>query len=609
MTHGRSTPRTGRVATTLCVVGCLVAWLAGCVNVPTGGRVATGRAVENAGPVDDPYVRLIPVPPGQNWLPAQIVEGFITASAAFDDRHAVAKMYLAPGVDWEPDPRPGVTVYDGSLDIAPPVAIGPADDGIRVRVTGRRLGTISTDGQYQATSGGIDDVFQVGKDAHGQWRITALPDGLRAGLLLGQRDVDRAFRTLNLYFFGPDGTVLVPNPVFLPLINRRDLPGQLVRAVLSGPTSWLSGAVRTEFPPGTRLMGDRVDVTDGVATVNLSRQAAKGSPSGMSAQLMWTLRQLPEVNHLRLQIDGETVSPPGFGAIQSPGDWRGNDADALAPRPGHSAGQAVYLRDDEGQVQQFDRRVEPVGRPGTVRLWHPAVSLDERFVAGLTKDRDAVLVSDPAGAAPRSVRTAPDPGGRFITPSWDRRGALWMVENHSGGSRLWVKEQDRKPVEVSNWELAGQTVRALRVARDGVRIAAIVDAGGHEQIRIGRVVRGSAGRVTNVSEFLPISSVIVHATDLAWRNVDELDVLGSTPRQPQMVPYQVPVNGGSPRAVGTAGSNIISITALPHASLLVGMLVPEKGKQVAKICRQSDERDPISEWKCFADGHDPTYPG
>jgi lipoprotein LpqB-like beta-propeller protein/sporulation and spore germination protein len=605
----------GRVALALCLLG----GVAGCVNVPTGGRVTSGRAAERAGPVDDPYVRLIPVPPGRDWLPNEIVQGFLTASAAFDDGHAVAKMYLAPGVDWEPDPRPSVTVYEGSLNIGPPAAGDSAGSppaatpattpagapgGVRVQVSGRRLGTIGVDGQYQAIAGKVDQVFELGKDAHGQWRITGLPDALRAGMLLGQRDVDRAFRTLNLYFFVPDGTVLVPNPIFLPLINRRELPSQLVRAVLSGPTSWLANAVRTEFPPGTQLLGDRVDVMDGVATVNLSKQAAAGSQSGMSAQLMWTLRQLPEVTRMRLEIDGEPVSPPGVGATQLPHDWRNNDADVMT-RPS----QPVYLRAGDGQLQELTGdHAEAIGRPGAFRLYRPAVSLDERFVAGLNDSSDAVWAGGIGDSAPRRALSSADPSGRFIAPSWDRLGALWMVENHHGGSRLWVKEPGRPATEIHLWDLHAQQVKALRVARDGVRVAAIVETDGHEQIQMGRIVRGPTG-VTSLSNFLPISSEIANAKDLAWRNADELAVLGSTQRQPQMVVYQVPVSGGQIRPVGTGGGDMISITALPRSPLLIGMRVEDKGKSVAKVCRLRDENDPISEWSCYANGFDPSYPG
>jgi hypothetical protein len=592
-------PRRLPVALLLCVAVTL--GVAGCVNVPTGGTVASGRPAERAVAVDDPYVRLIAYPPGRDWLPAKIVQGFLTSSAASDDGQAVARQYLAPGVDWEPGPRPRVTVYEGSLGIGPAI---PADAS-RMQVTGMRLGKIDPDGQYQALGGRVDQTFQLAKNAQGQWRITALPDALRNGLLLGQRDVDRAFRTLNLYFFAPDRTVLVPNPIFLPLVNRRELPSQLVRAVLTGPTFWLDGAVRSEFPSGTRLLRDRVDVTEGLATVNLSKQAAKGSLPGMSAQLMWTLRQLPEVSRMRLQIDGETVSPPGVSAAQTSQDWLANDSDTTR----ENSVQQVYLRDGSGRFQQLSGdNALPVDAAGNARVYHPSISLDERQVAGLNESGDTLLLGNIGGAAPSAVAHVRDPKGRFATPTWDRNGTLWTVENYGSGSRLWLMEPRKAPVRVDDWDLHENRIGALRVARDGVRVAAAVEYQGRTQIRIGRIQRYPGG-MPQASLFLPISSEVVDVTDLAWRNADELAVLGRTQQQPQPLALQVPVSGGSIQTIGIGGGDMTSIAAAPHSPVLVSAKVTEKGKDIEKICRQSDVRDLISEWQCFVGGHDPAYPG
>jgi hypothetical protein len=595
-------------ARALCCAAGLVAvavGATGCVNVPTGGRVVAGQSAERAEPLDDPYVRLIPVPPGRDWLPEQIVKGFLVASASFDGGHAVARMYLGPNVAWEPGPRPEVAVYDGVLDVVP---VGGADEAAaRWQVTGTQVGTIGADGQYEARSDRVDKTFQLAKDEAGRWRITGLPHDLRNGLLLGLRDVERAFRTLNLYFFTPDRTVMVPNPIFLPLVNRRDLPSQLVRAALAGPTRWLGEAVWSEFPRGTRLLGDKVDVTDGVATVNLSKEAAKGSLSGMSAQLMWTLRQLPEVAGLRLQVDGETVSPPGKGATQTPNDWRNNDADLTPPQ----SSLLAYLRDADGRFQRLQSDiVSNVDVTRGAPIYHPAISLDERSVAGLTESGDTVLVGDIGGAAPRPVLRAA-PGGRFTTPTWDRSGTFWVVENDGrGNSRLWLGEPGKAPVEAPLWELDGHTVTALRVARDGVRVAAIADMDGSRQIQMGRIIRVHG--VRTATSFLPISSEIVDATDLAWRNANELAVLGSTQRDTQLAPYLIPVSGGAIRKFGTGGGEMTSITAMPRAPVLVGMKVrDEKTNEFEnRICRQQDEGDPLSGWTfCTPKGHDPAYPG
>ena len=78
-----------RVRPAVAVAVVLVLCVAGCANVPTGGQVVTGKPAEKAERVDDPYVRLIPVSPQADWGPTQLVSGFLTASASFDDGHKV----------------------------------------------------------------------------------------------------------------------------------------------------------------------------------------------------------------------------------------------------------------------------------------------------------------------------------------------------------------------------------------------------------------------------------------------------------------------------------------------------------------------------------------
>jgi hypothetical protein len=86
-------------------------------------------------------------------------------------------------------------------------------------------------------------------------------------------------------------------------------------------------------------------------------------------------------------------------------------------------------------------------------------------------------------------------------------------------------------------------------------------------------------------------------------------VLGRTQQQPQPLALQVPVSGGSIQTIGIGGVDMTSIAAAPHSPVLVSAQVKEKGKNIEKICRQSDVRDLISEWQCFVGGHDPAYPG
>jgi hypothetical protein len=587
----------------LIVVAVLVC--AGCATVPTGGRVVTGRPTERAEPIDDPYVRMIPVPPGKDWTPDRIVQGFLAASAGFDDQHKVARRYLASGVVWQPDPRPVVTVYDKQTEV---IFAGKADDPSgMVSVRGSQLGKIGSDGQYAADARPLDQTFRLVKNAQGQWRISELPDRLTNSLLLSTRDVARAFRTRNLYFFAPDARVLVPNPVFLPLVIRRDLPAQIVVAELNGPTAWLSHAVTTWFPTGTRLLGG-VDVIDGVATVNLSREAWKGNQQGMSAQLMWALKQLSEVKRMRLQIDGKTIDPGLSDSIQSPRDWAKNDPDSAT---GDASQQPVYLRDAEGRLEELiagkTSKVAPLAR---ARIFQPAVSLDLHQVAGLTKGHDGVLMGDlTVGSTVQKILSADQPGGKFTQPSWDRLGNLWVVEMTSDHSWLWIKAPGKAPARVDHWDLGGSKVLALRVARDGVRVAAIVQADKHAQIRLGRIAGYGTGDLT-ADNFLPISSD-VDAIDLAWADADELAVLGRTDQAGPALPYTVPVSGGTSRPIGTGTQgNMRTITAAPDSPVLVSGQVTGKDSTADQVCRLHDPGDRLfSQWDCPVAGADPAYPG
>ncbi|MBC6464873.1 GerMN domain-containing protein [Actinomadura alba] len=596
-----------RVSALVSVVGLLAA----CASVPTGGRVTGGRPAERTEPFDDPYVRIVPVPPGRDWQPSDIVNGFLSASASFDDGHGVAREYLLREVRWWPEPWPSVTVYEnGSLE----VILSRTEDGqATVQVTGNQLGIIRFDGQYEAEPRSVNETFHLAKGPQNQWRISQLPTSLTSGLLLSQRDVDRAFRTMNLYFFAPDGQVLVPNAIFLPLGNRQDLPSQIVRALLKGPTVWLRSAVRNSFPPGTRLLGDGVRVTDGVATVNLSREAARGNIAGMSAQLMWTLRQLAEVKYLKLEIDGKARSPGGVGPTQSPEDWRANNPDGAT---GGSPQQA-YLQGPGGRLDQlFADRPTPVATLENGTLSDPSISLDRRVIAGLGEARDRVVMGELAiSGGPTRLRTvisARHRGGTFTSPSWDRHGTMWTVESAGGRSWLWIKLSGKPPVRVADtgWGLSGYNVRELRIAQDGVRAAAIVvDGERRAQIRIGRIERN--GSTVTAGEFLPISSELVDVAHLAWQDADELAVLGRLQRTTaQMLPYRVPVSGGKIGGIGFgAPGEIGSISAAPNAPVLVSAKVPGKDSENDRVCRLTDPQDRLSEWDCFVAGHDPFYPG
>ena len=572
------------------VAAALAVLLTGCASVPSGSRVVRGNAGGGEQPIDDPYVRIIPVGPGHDWDPSTIVTAFRTASASFDGpngEHQVARSYLACRGCW----RPGVAsiVYD-SLDSQVMQSIDA--DQVSITVEGTQLGRIGSDGQYISDARRFKRNFRLRRDAQKQWRITELPQEL----LLSADDVNRAFRTLNLYFFAPDAEVLVPNPVFIPLISRPWLSTQLVKQLIGGPTTWLKGAaVRSAFPAGTWLR--HLDISGGVATVDLSRQAGSGDLRTMSIQLMWTLRQLREAQRMKLEIDGKPVQVPGVnGDLQSPTDWAAFDPDGTGEPP------SAYVRTADGRLARFDDGGPYVVLP-RFRVNQPAISYDQRQVASLNDAGDAVTVTDLAGGS-RDVLSAQLKGGRFSTPSWDSRGNVWAVESNATGSRLWVIEGGTKPLSVDGWTLSQYPVKALRISRDGTRAAAIVQVGAASQVQLGRVDRAPSGGL-QAEGFIALSSELSNATDLTWSSSDHLTVVGATQGNPSPLLYDVPVSGALIQPMVGPGGDMKAISAYPGAPLLVTQHV-SNAKSPDNICRLSDK---FGEWKCFNGTSDPAYPG
>jgi hypothetical protein len=586
----RAGGRSLRTAGTCAFAGVLGAvLLAGCASVPSGSQVVGGRATGHQQPIDDPYVRVIPVGPGRDWDPGTMVTAFQAASGSFDGQngeHKVARQYLACGGCW----RPGVStiVYDHVEQSA------VQRDGDRATVTDKvfQLGRIGTDGQYIADPHNFDQTYQLRQDAQKQWRITDLPQEL----LLSRNDVDRAFRTLDLYFFAPESQVLVPNPVFIPLVNRTWLSEQLVKQLLGGPTSWLRGAaVRSGFPPGTQLR--RLDIAGGVATVDLSRQARSGDLGNMSIQLMWTLRQLREVDQLKLEIDGKAIRVPGLNStVQSAGAWSSFDPNGTSEPP------RGYVRSADGRLARLDTNLQEL--LPKVRVSHPAISYDARQVAALGKSGDTVTVTDLSNGTPRVVLNAKLKGGRFCTPSWDSRGNVWAVESNSKESRLWEIDGGTKKLPVDSWPLAPHPVKALRISRDGTRAAAIVQMGKFSEVQLGRVDRGP-NKGLQAEGFITISSDLQGAIDLAWRDADHLAVVNMTQGNPSPVLYDVPVGGAAIQPLVGPGGDMKAVAAYPGAPLLVTQHVSSP-QSLDNVCRLSDKYD---EWKCFDRTSDPAYPG
>lgn len=582
--RGRGSRTSVRPFTRALSVAALLIAVTGCGLVPTGGPVLNGRPVQPPDPMVDPYVGVIPTGPQPGWTPEQIVRGFLSDSASFQNDHAAARKYLVEEVRGQWEPSDEVTVYAEDPGFRVTVEQSTEHDA-KVTVVADQVGTIDARGQYTAADpdARLTARFRL-HSVGGEWRIVSFPQGL----LLTDRDVARAYRTLNLYFFEPKHEVLVPNPVYVPAGNRSGLPTRLVRALLRGATSWLDSAVDNAFPAGTYLT-EAVSVVGGEATVKLGGTASVADDrtlASMSAQLAWTLEQLPEVERIRLKVDGEAVTMGG-GETISTEDWA-----ALDPA-GTSGTVHGYVVRDSKLLVTSQNGLEPAPGPagsGDVSVHTPAVSLDAKQAAWLSESATKLFVGElREGGDYREAMS----GEKLRPPSWDRHGNLWVVDDGGEGSAVWMLH-DGEAVDVDAPELEDKDVRALHVARDGTRVAAVVGGEDDSHVVLGRIER--ADDETRIDGLTRLPTDLAEVVDLAWRDADRLAVLGKDP-QGVFAPYLVAVDGGGISATGSAGT-MVSIAAAPDVPMLTELAA-------GKIYQSQDDLG----WRPLGRGVDPAYPG
>ena len=115
--------------------------------------------------------------------------------------------------------------------------------------------------------------------------------------------------SVRIYLF-MDGKLV---PVRRDVDATRAVGRAALNAMFEGPTADEAAAsppITTEVPEGSILLG--LDIADGLATVDLSREFESGGGSasmfGRLAQVVYTLTQFPTVKQVAFQLDGEPVT-------------------------------------------------------------------------------------------------------------------------------------------------------------------------------------------------------------------------------------------------------------------------------------------------------------
>jgi hypothetical protein len=598
----------------------VAAALAGCATAPSGGppRLAPGGNSQAQA-----YVQPLPPPgPTKTWLPAQVVLGFLHASASYAFDPAAARQYLSPELRRSWHPGGGVAVVGAPTVSTPTPPYNPklnrgSDESAPkvVNFTGQRLATVSQSGQYQYAPGSLNIQFLLAKNANGVYLIQQLP---LQTLMLTESDFEEVYQPRNLFFFAPaEGSqlpsVLVPDPVYAPLQSANsalntDLATGLVNGLLRGHGGWLSGATISAFPPGTRLLR-KVTITGKTASVDLGGAPAHKllqQVGPMADQLAETLGDRsyapPLASLVQLSINGrvqDTIAAPDLVPAVPSGPVElitgTTSVGELPGQPGH--GYKVQTRLSQDQIGPA-KVTAVAASPGSD---HPP----QLAVAVQDPTGGCVVEEQPGGQGSYKPYPLTSSGGPCNSLSYDANGILWAA----AGSGVWMLSTGHSPVPVNLSAMSaaiqpGDQILALQMAPDAVRAALLIGTPGAagNQLLMAAVRFGDGGPAVG-------QPVIVGTTGLtdpqaiSWYDGYHLAVLATEGI------YSVPLTTG-------AGQQPAPQLLTPLPPGVQTLTLTTDGKELVVGTMQGTSQGVYAEqasapgsWSFVTNGEDPVYPG
>ncbi len=477
-----------------------------CSGMPSSGPItdaAVSSSVDDFRPSD-----INPPPPRQGASRVDVVRGFLDAMTASPIRTEVAKQFLTEAAAGEWDPEAATITY---VDKSRP---SDQDGEVRVLLTeAERLNRAGAwEGRLPVSEQRLDFDLDI---ADGEWRISNPPDAL----VVPSSWFNQRFRQTSLFFFDISGSILVPQPVFVP--QGEQLASTLIAGLLDGPGQELRRVARTYLPPGLSLELSVPISASGLADITLVGEAGTQSPAvidRMLAQLAWTLRQEPGITSLRVTIGDQVVPVPGGG-----NEYPVADAIAYDPNGDGSSRELFALREQMLTVREGNELL-PLAGPFGLRgldLRSAALNLEATRAAAITGDGTRVVVG-PTGAGtdadPDLLRTEFAAGVDLLPPAWDFAERLWLVDRTADGAVVrYLRNGRAQRLAVPG--ISGRRVRSFLVSRDGTRFVAVVRNGASDDLRVGRIEydeRGRPARVSSTSSLLAEPAEQLRIVDVTW---------------------------------------------------------------------------------------------
>jgi hypothetical protein len=509
-----------------------------------------------ASPGADSQVRVYAVPPRTGASPDEIVSGFLEAMTSDDANFAIARKYLMTETAKTWKPEESTTILTAAPDSELPVPGNRENPGMSSRLVGKQIAMVDAQHAYQPMtpndySKTIHLSRQSGPDGT-EWRIDTLPDGL----VLGESDFQRNYRSVNKYYYASGRRdVVVADPVFirqrLDPVTHMDPVTQTVKTLLEGPTDWLRPVVESAFPTGTALKKGTQSLTvddRNALKVPLNEKAShvgRTQCQQLAAQILFTIRNLTSTRVDQVELQRTNGSQ--LCVLDS------NQAEGIVPDPTSGRPGNQYFVDEQKRLALLPGGAKDISEPesvsgpfgdGRLPVSHVGVARDEHTAAAVSADSSrlyvASIISDSQLGNVVVQSKGKTTGNRLSAPSWDGRGDLWVADRDPKNpalKRIPGGSGAPQSVEIVPG-LDGARIEALRVSADGVRIALLLKKGDRTTLSIGRVEReGPKSEKVFVEELRPAAPQMEEVTAVSWAGPSRLVVVGKESGGVQQVRY------------------------------------------------------------------------
>jgi len=515
--------RPRRVLLTVALAVCAAITLAACGGIPTGGGVSAGDTVNDDVELD---VGFAPQGPRAGATQEEIMQEFIIAATNPQADFQIAREFLAKDFAEVWDPEALTTIRTG-------VGTQRRDSDTVLNYSLVSAAAVSSDGRY--TEGPPESVnlqFSFVKEGK-QWRISEAPDGI----VLSRDSFDVVFDEYPLYFFDPSYQFLVPDVRWFP--NRSRSAIRVVAATLAGPSSWLAGVVTSAFPAGTQLGEGLVDVTSGVATVDLSEEARSATTLERERMRQQLSASMVGVSNVVITVGGIPLP------IAETGQAAAVTTPVVEPAP-------LVLHDGEFGFAT-NENITALGAISTkiAALTPTAVTLARGKTEAAVLAGGIVYIVRGGSAGPLAVDTRQG----LAAPSIDNAGFVWSVPA-ANASALRVFGIDGTVHDVTSTLAPDARVVSMTVSRDGARLLMYLATSSGPQLTVYGILRQD-GVPVGLGEPFPLPVSNETPIDATW--VDNRTVATLSAADDETVV----------RSFGLGGPSVV-LGQLEEASSIVG---------------------------------------